>query len=119
MELQRYDLLLIGMSESDAWILCIGLKDSDYVKVCNHSTDLVEKYMLGRYLKDNIGNLFRLIISATLKTIRARYQKDKNTGYLENAPKGQDLKEKKYLANNSKYYLVIHHCYGQVHETWI
>ena len=85
--------------------------------------DLVEKYKIrnkseftniSEFMMDNIGNLLSPNnISKTLKNDQreiTRKTVSKYIGYLENAflfyeAKRYDLKGKKYLANNSKYYL--------------
>ena len=85
--------------------------------------DLVEKYKIrnkseftniSEFMMDNIGNLLSPNnISKTLKNDQSEITRktvSKYIGYLENAflfyeAKRYDLKGKKYLANNSKYYL--------------
>ena len=85
--------------------------------------DLVEKYKIrnkseftniSEFMMDNIGNLLSPNnISKTLNNDRSEITRktvSKYIGYLENAflfyeAKRYDLKGKKYLANNSKYYL--------------
>ena len=85
--------------------------------------DLVEKYKIrnkseftniSEFMMDNIGNLLSPNnISKTLKNDQSEISRktvSKYIGYLENAflfyeVKRYDLKGKKYLANNSKYYL--------------
>ena len=98
----------------------------DYVKDV-YSTilirDLVEKYKIrnkqeftniSEFMMDNIGNLLSPNnISKALKNNQSEITRktvSKYIGYLENAflfyeAKRYDLKGKKYLANNSKYYL--------------
>lgn len=98
----------------------------DYIKDV-YSTilirDLVEKYKIrnkqeftniSEFMMDNIGNLLSPNnISKALKNNQSEITRktvSKYIGYLENAflfyeAKRYDLKEKKYLANNSKYYL--------------
>ena len=85
--------------------------------------DLVEKYKIrnkseftniSEFMMDSIGNLLSPNnISKTLNNDRSEITRktvSKYIGYLENAflfyeAKRYDLKGKKYLANNSKYYL--------------
>lgn len=101
--------------------------------------DLVEKYKIrnkseftniSEFMMDNIGNLLSPNnISKTLNNDRSEITRktvSKYIGYLENAflfyeAKRYDLKGKKYLANNSKYYLCDSHSVMQsmVHVTWI
>lgn len=101
--------------------------------------DLVEKYKIrnkseftniSEFMMDNIGNLLSPNnISKTLNNDRSEITRktvSKYIGYLENAflfyeAKRYDLKGKKYLANNSKYYLCDSPSVMQsmVHETWI
>lgn len=98
----------------------------DYIKDV-YSTilirDLVEKYKIrnkqeftniSEFMMDNIGNLLSPNnISKALKNNQSEITRktvSKYIGYLENAflfyeAKRYDLKGKKYLANNSKYYL--------------
>ena len=76
--------------------------------------DLVEKYNISEFMMDNIGNLLSPNnIRETLKNNQSEITRktvSKYIGYLENAflfyeAKRYDLKGKKYLTNNSKYYL--------------
>lgn len=101
-------------------------KQYDYIKDI-YSTilirDLIDKYKIrntsefsniSEYMMDNIGNLLSPNnISETLSNNKSEVTRktvSKYIGYLENAfmfyeAKRYDLKGKKYLANNSKYYI--------------
>ena len=120
-----YQYVRIG-GMTGAYVYKNEIRQYDYVKDV-YSTilirDLVEKYKIrnkqeftniSEFMMDNIGNLLSPNnISKALKNNQSEITRktvSKYIGYLENAflfyeAKRYDLKGKKYLANNSKYYL--------------